>query len=106
MGGSLVAGTDTALFMLDAEHRWRLASDGLQWIVQRRKGHRKGEARYDSVSFCTTRSVIFREMRRRGIQPTRNATDLINEFPEQVQSWKYDPRRFEARESDVYGLAA
>ena len=30
--------TDTPLFNLDAEGRWRLAYDPLQWIVQKRAG--------------------------------------------------------------------
>lgn len=38
---TLVAGTDTPLFMLDEEGRFRLAVDRLQWIIQRRRGLRR-----------------------------------------------------------------
>ncbi len=52
-------GVDTPLFYLDAERKWRLASDGLQWIIQKRgpmqhKGRYAGQRRWKNVRFPTT----------------------------------------------------
>ena len=54
--------TDTPIFMLDHEERFRLAADRLQWIVQRckgvtRKGANEGKGVYRGHRFCTTRAV-------------------------------------------------
>ncbi len=98
----LTPGVDTPLFYLDAERRWRLASDGLQWIIQRiegtrLKGPRAGEQKWQSVRFCTTPEVLLRDMRELGIKPTAEALGRIAEFPPHVAHWEWDGRPFEAR---------
>ncbi len=64
-GVTLVGGTDTPIFMLDSEDRFRLAADRLQWIVQRckgvtRKGSNEGKGVYREHGFCTTRVIPLR----------------------------------------------
>src|SRR5262245_21979701 len=45
--------------------RWSIATDGLQWILQRRRGQR-----WESLSFVrTTRDILARCMREKGASP-------------------------------------
>ncbi len=90
-------GVDTPLFFLDAERKWRLASDGLQWIIQQRGGMQHedryaGERRWKNVRFPTTPEVLRRDMRELGIESTAKALQRIAEFPTYVARWKWDGR--------------
>jgi len=44
---------------------WRVicCKDDLQWILQRRKGERRGGARFDARSYCRTREALIRVCR-------------------------------------------
>jgi hypothetical protein len=66
---------------------WALASDGVQWILQRRH-QRKGRAdTWDGVSFVrSTREVLARCMREKGV-PTPAATRLLALLPERFDDW-------------------
>ncbi len=91
-GVTLVAGTDTPVFMLDEEGRFRLAADRLQWIIQRRRGVRrigphKGEGVYIATRFCTTRDVLLRDLRELGCELAPEARATIEAFPEMVKQW-------------------
>lgn len=39
---------------------WRVIEcrDGLQWIIQKRRGERNGQARFEGKSFCSTRDGL------------------------------------------------
>ena len=41
-------------------HRVIPCRDGIQWILQRRKGLRHGQPRWASISYCTTRKALVR----------------------------------------------
>ncbi len=102
----LTAGIDTPLFYLDADPRWRLASDGLQWIIQKRdgmqhEGRYAGERRWKNVPFSTTPEVLRRDMRELGIEPTAETLRRIGEFPPHVARWKWDGRSLEGDDADV-----
>ena len=91
-GVTLVAGTDTPLFMLDLEKRFRLAADRLQWVVQRcrgvtRQGANEGNGVYRGHRFCTTRSVLLRDLNELGIELTLEARARIEAFPETIREW-------------------
>ncbi len=101
----LTPGVDTPLFYLDAGHRWRLASDGLQWIIQKRggiqhKGRYAGERRWKNVRFPTTPEVLRRDMRELGIEPTVETLRRIGKFPPHVARWKWDGRSLEGDDAD------
>ena len=102
----LTPGVDAPLFYLDAECRWRLASDGLQWIIQKRggiqhKGRYAGELRWKGVRFPTTPEVLRRDMRELGTESTAEALRRIAEFPTNVARWKWDGRSLEGDDADV-----
>ena len=91
-GVTLVVGTDTPVFMLDQEERFRLAADRLQWIVQRckgvtRKGANEGIGVYRAHRFCTTRSALLRDLHELGIELTLEARARIEAFPETIREW-------------------
>ena len=60
--------------------------DGLQWVIQ----YRKGENNWQGMSFCRTRGVLLRDLRRRitpnGEWPLRQilpiALDILSALPE------------------------
>ncbi len=89
---TLVGGTDTPIFMLDHEERFRLAADRLQWIVQRckgvtRKGANEGKGVYRGHRFCTTRAVPLRDLNELGIELMLEARARIEAFPETIREW-------------------
>ena len=91
-GVTLVAGTDTPLFMLDQEGRFRLAADRLQWIIQRCEGMRQGgprtgQTRYTGERFCTTRDVLLRDLHELGCKLAPEARARIEVFPDTVKEW-------------------
>lgn len=109
-GGSqqhkLTPGSDTPLFHLDADQRWRLASDGLQWTIQKRggmqhEGRYAGELRWKNVRFLTTPEVLRRGMRELGIEPTAETLRRIGEFPPYVALWMWDGRSLDADDAGV-----
>ena len=78
--------------LLDAESRFRLAADPLQWIVQqrtgvRRTGPRKGESVYIGRKFCTTRDVLLRDLRELGCELTLKARARVEAFPDTIKQW-------------------
>ncbi|MBD3679746.1 MAG: hypothetical protein HUJ27_15275 [Rhodobacteraceae bacterium] len=48
------------MIRLDARHRVIVCKDGIQWIVQRRRGQRCGRARWAALGYCTTRKALIR----------------------------------------------
>lgn len=66
---------------------WALASDGLQWMLMRRK-HRKRGASWDPVSFVrSTRDILARCMREKGVEPG-TARLLLSGLPDTFEEWK------------------
>lgn len=56
--------------------RWRIivCRDGLQWIIQRSDGERRGQRRWTGVHYCCTRQALFRI--RRASEPRSDASAL------------------------------
>lgn len=64
---------------------WAVASDGLQWMLMRRIHRKRGDC-WDPVSFVhSTRDVLARCMREKGIEP---AAQLLSGLPETFDQWK------------------
>ena len=99
-------GVDTPLFYLDAERKWRLASDGLQWIIQKRgpmqhEGRYAGQRRWKSLKFWPSRDGMLRRMKDMGIELTDEALGRIAHFPPTIRNWEWDGRQFEGDDADV-----
>ena len=61
---------------------WALATDGLQWVLQRKKGNR-----WDAVSFVrTTKDILARCMWEKGV-PADVATRLLDGLPGHFETW-------------------
>ena len=86
---------DKPLFNLDAEGRWRLAYDPLQWIVQRRKTLPRpsevgdsAESRWRAVSFVgSTKRVLHRVLSEKGVVLTAEAQARLNALPERFMAF-------------------
>ena len=75
---------------------WALASDGYQWIVQRR-AHWKGKVQWRSLSFVhSTKTVLARCLREKGC-PLTDAERLLAGLPGTFDLWQEaHPRLLEA----------
>jgi hypothetical protein len=70
--------------------RWALASDGVQWVIQRQNGKR-----WEAVKFIhSTKAHLASRMR--GMMPPEDAERLLEGLPDTFDEW------FEARPA-VYG---
>ena len=62
-----------------AQGRWAIATDGVQWILQRHRGDR-----WENLSFVrTTRDILARCMREKGAQP--DEMGLLAGLPDRFQ---------------------
>ena len=62
---------------------WALASDGVQWILQRRQG-----GQWRAVSFVrSTRDILARCMREKGVEAAHSAL-LLAGLPDTFDQWK------------------
>jgi len=62
---------------------WALASDGLQWVLQRRKGKH-----WEAVSFVrSSKDVLARCMREKGTPPDVAVEQLLNGLPACFEAW-------------------
>ena len=76
---------------------WALATDGVQWILQRRRSAR-GRPSWRPVSFVrSTRAVLARCMREKGIPPADQVA-LLDGLPETFTRWAQDRERAGASE--------
>jgi hypothetical protein len=69
------------------EGDWALLSDGIQWMLAKRHHRPKGDT-WDPVSFVrSTRDVLARCMREKGLQPG-TAIILLEGLPSTFDEWK------------------
>ena len=65
-------------------NNWRVivCAAGIQWILQRRRGERRGTARWEGRSFCRTSEALNRLSRKHAgaIDPT--ATAILSALPD------------------------
>ena len=89
--------TDT-LFPLDADSRWRLAHDELQWIVQRKSqaarpgnSHGMRDSGWRGVSYVgSEKRILYRCIREHGVILTADATARLDALPEQFVDFVAD----------------
>ena len=67
-------------------NEWSLASDGIQWILQRRR-QKNGRTSWRPVSFVrSTRAILARCMREKGV-PTADTEQLLAGLPPTFDEW-------------------
>jgi hypothetical protein len=67
--------------------RWALSSDGVQWMVQRRR-LRNGQDVWDSLSFVhSTKEILARCLQEKGC-PVEDAQRLLTGLPETFNKWQ------------------
>jgi len=72
---------------LQLSDNWRLASDPLQWIIQRREGKQ-----WRSVQFiASTREVLVRCLRELGAVVDKEAQLELDNLPGTFREWKKTP---------------
>ena len=101
--------TDTPLFKLDAEGRWRLAYDSQQWVLQRRRraprrSERAGiaDSGWRPVSFIgSTKATLARVLGEKGVVLTPEAQTRLDALPEQFLDFVVAPANFAAQRSEA-----
>lgn len=74
---------------LQLSPNWRLASDGLQWIVQRRYPLRNGIEKWNSVSFVgSTKLILIRVLREKYAQIDSGGERVMDALPETFKAWR------------------
>ena len=62
---------------------WALATDGLQWILQRKQG-----SKWRGVSFiASSKAVLRRVLREKGVTPTQEANRAVDALLESYSAW-------------------
>ena len=97
--------TDTPLFNLDANGRWRLAYDRQQWVVQRRRraprrSERAGiaDSGWRGVSFVgSTKTTLARVLGEKGVVLTAEAQARLDALPERFLDFVAAPASFAAQ---------
>ncbi len=99
--------TDTLFLRLS--ERWALATDGIQWIVQRARRNRNKEGGLDwrAVAFVASdKGVLHRVLREKGAVIDSEGLETLRRLPETFREWISMPpaRRFKAGHSAISGV--
>ncbi len=97
--------TDTPLFNLDANGRWRLVYDRQQWVVQcRRRAPRRSEragiadSGWRGVSYVGgKKATLLHLFREKGVVLTAEGQAQFDALPEQFMDFVETPERFAAQ---------
>ena len=94
---------------LRLSERWVLATDGIQWIVQRarRNRNRKGGLEWRAIAFVATdKGVLQRVLREKGAVIDSEGHAALRRLPETFREWISMPpaRRFKAGHSAISGV--
>jgi hypothetical protein len=83
---SRVSGADCQVKQFAASGDWAIASDGVQWILQRRRSKR-GHTAWRAISFVrSTKDILDRCMREKDV-PVDTARQLLAGLPERFDDW-------------------
>ena len=69
---------------LDARHRVIKCKDGVQWILQRKRGERCGRARWTGVGYCLSREALLRLCRASGARIDPSEWAALVALPEYI----------------------
>ncbi len=95
---------------LRLSERWALATDGIQWIVQRARRNRNKEGGLDwrAVAFVASdKGVLHRVLREKGAVIDSEGLEALRRLPDTFREWVSMPpaRRFKAGHSAMTGVA-
>ena len=94
---------------LQLSDNWRLASDPLQWVVQRRGSFdvKRGERRWNAVSFVATRrDILFRVLRELEAEVSPDAQAALDDLPQTFREWQKEHAGNAARKRFKGGAGA
>ncbi len=75
------------LFTLDANEKWALGYDRLQWMIMRAKKRRVGVT-WQPVKFITSRKAnLLSTLAEIGVQPTSKAQAALDAMPDTFRDW-------------------
>ncbi len=102
------AGIADTLFLRLSE-RWALATDGIQWIVQRarRNGNKEGGLEWRAVAFVASdKGVLHRVLREKGAVIDSEGHAALRRLPGTFREWISMPpeRRFQAAHGAISGV--
>ncbi len=87
---------------LQLSDNWRLASDLLQWVVQRRRGKT-----WAGVSFVATRrDILFRVLRELEAEVSPDAQAALDDLPQTFREWQKEHAGNAARKRFKGGAGA
>ncbi len=94
---------------LRLSERWALATDGIQWIVQRARRNRNkvGGLDWRAVAFVASdKGVLHRVLREKGAVIDSEGLEALRRLPETFREWVSVPpeRRFKAGHSAISGV--
>ena len=94
---------------LRLSENWALATDGLQWIVQRanRDRSKKGGLDWRGISFvASNKSTLERVLREKGAVIDSEGLEALRRLPETFREWVSLPpaRRLQAGHSTISGV--
>ena len=76
---------DRIIFQLS--DKWALGYDRLQWMVMRAR-KRRGQREWRPISFVDTeKTILFRCIREKGVQPTPEAQAKLDALPDTFKEW-------------------
>ncbi len=79
---------DTPILALDADGKWRLAYDNLQWVVQIRRRQPTGKSSgFEAVAFPGHVRTIWRTVRERHITVTATASATLTAWSASHRDW-------------------
>lgn len=97
--------TDRLLAVLDAEGRWGLTFDRLQWIVARR--NRADGSAWAGCKYVTRKARLFAALADLGIAPTPAARAVLDRLPDSHALWRCcDPEGYAAIDAMLDAKAA
>ncbi len=96
---------------LRLSENWALATDGIQWIVQRARRNRNAEGGLDwrAVAFVASdKGVLYRVLREKGAVIDSEGHEALRRLPGTFGEWISMPpgRRFKVCSSAMPGVAA
>jgi len=77
---------DYCVIVAKLNENWRVIvwAAGIQWILQRRRGERRGRARWEGRSYCRTKAAITHLSRRFAGTIDPSATRILAALPEHI----------------------
>ena len=91
--------------VLRLNDNWSIASDGLQWILQRHNRSRSGRESWSGKWFVrSTKANLLRGLQWHGVRPTPEALAALDDLPDTYGEWERKSGRSKASPRPVKAL--